>query len=372
MNRGVTAGAASLCLVAGVSFLNEEEAVFQAMLEGWEMQQRGGRNLKDSSVRSSIGLARRFHAFSNEWPRQWTAGSFGEWMMHLVAVKRLAPSTIRTYQYAIRGFCDYLCSEHYGWAEECLRRFNTHPIQICHEWNTASHLQDHEGRPGRRPLTREEIQLLLDRADRAVDDCLSLRRKGALAAYRHATLLKVIYGWGLRINEAVSLDVTDFFTNPHAPEFGRYGLLQVRHGKSSAGGAPKRRPVLSLHHWAVAAVQDYVENVWPAVRDEESNALWVTERGTRARPRELRVRFGELRDELGLDPDLSPHSLRHSYVTHLVESGVDPAFVQRQVGHAYQSTTALYTAVSGDFANKMMRQALDRQLVQHNVVEGTP
>ena len=118
-------------------------------------------------------------------------------MMHLVAVKRLAPSTIRTYQYAIRSFCDYLCSEHYGWAEECLRRFNTHPVQICHEWNTASHLQDHEGRPGRRPLTREEIQLLLDSADRAVEDCLSLRRKGALAAYRDATLLKVMYGWGL-------------------------------------------------------------------------------------------------------------------------------------------------------------------------------
>jgi len=365
-------GASSLSLAVGVSFLNEEQAVFQAMLEGWEMQQRGGRNLKDSSVRSSIGLARRFHAFSNEWPWQWTAGSFDEWMIHLVAVKRLAPSTIRTYQYAIRSFCDYLCSEHYGWAEECLRRFNTHPVQICHEWNTATHLQGHEGRPGRRPLTREEIQLLLDRADRAVEDCLSLRRKGALSAYRDATLLKVMYGWGLRINEAVNLDVTDFYTNPHAPEFGRYGLLQVRHGKSSAGGAPKRRPVLSLHHWAVAAVQDYVENVWPAVRDEESNALWLTERGTRARPRELRVRFRELRDELGLDPDLSPHSLRHSYVTHLVESGVDPAFVQRQVGHAYQSTTALYTAVSGDFANKMMRQALDRQLVQHTVAEGTP
>ena len=52
--------------------------------------------------------------------------------------------------------------------------------------------------------------------------------------------------------------------------------------------------------------------------------------------------------------------MRHSYVTHLIEEGADPEFVKQQVGHAYQSTTAIYTAVSGDFANKMMRQALDR------------
>ncbi|MGV2920540.1 hypothetical protein [Streptomyces alfalfae] len=49
-------------------------------------------------------------------------------------------------------------------------------------------------------------------------------------------------------------------------------------------------------------------------------------------------------------------------VTHQIEDGADPAFVQRQVGHRYASTTALYTGVSGDFMNAMMRRMLDRAL----------
>ncbi|MGP3684612.1 tyrosine-type recombinase/integrase [Streptomyces sp. IBSNAI002] len=57
-----------------------------------------------------------------------------------------------------------------------------------------------------------------------------------------------------------------------------------------------------------------------------------------------------------------PHCLRHSHVTHQIEDGADPAFVQRQVGHRYASTTALYTGVSGDFMNTMMRRMLDRAL----------
>jgi site-specific recombinase XerC len=51
---------------------------------------------------------------------------------------------------------------------------------------------------------------------------------------------------------------------------------------------------------------------------------------------------------------------RHSHVTHQIEDGADPVFVQRQVGHRYQSTTAIYSGVSGDFMNTMMRKALDK------------
>lgn len=371
VTRGVPPGSASLSLLPGVVFLNEAEAVFNAMIEGWHMRQRGGRNLKESSVRSTVSQISQFQAFTNDWPWNWNAADFDEWMTHLVVVKQLAPSTIRIYQCAVREFCSYLCSEHYGWVEECLTRFGTHPAQVCHEWNSVAHLQEYEGRPGRRPMSRDEIQLLLDRADGKVEDCIVARRKGALPAYRDATMLKVIYGWGLRINEAVNLDVTDFYSNPHTPEFGRFGVLQVRHGKSSAGSAPKRRSVMSLYPWAVDAVRDYVENVWPQVRSKDSNALWVTERGTRTGTHELRKTFGELRDSLGLEYALSPHCLRHSYVTHLIESGVDPVFVQQQVGHVYQSTTAIYTAVSGDFANKMMQQALAKLLPKSTTSEGT-
>ena len=58
------------------------------------------------------------------------------------------------------------------------------------------------------------------------------------------------------------------------------------------------------------------------------------------------------------------HSLRRSYVTHLIEAGWDPLFVQHQVGHEHASTTAIYTCVSSDFRTRTLRRALDATLTQ--------
>jgi integrase/recombinase XerC len=62
----------------------------------------------------------------------------------------------------------------------------------------------------------------------------------------------------------------------------------------------------------------------------------------------------------GLPTELSVHSLRHSYISHLIEHGVDPLFVQQQVGHSWASTTAVYTSVGTDAKNRMLAAALHR------------
>ncbi|MFG2133045.1 hypothetical protein ACGFNV_35360 [Streptomyces sp. NPDC048751] len=61
-----------------------------------------------------------------------------------------AEQPIRSYQDALKLFCDYITSPYYQWPEVCEARFGTHPVQVCHEWNTVAHLTDYEGRPGRR------------------------------------------------------------------------------------------------------------------------------------------------------------------------------------------------------------------------------
>jgi site-specific recombinase XerD len=351
-------------LVDGVALLHAEEAVLKAMLRGWEAQQRGGRRLKQSTLDSRSNLVRQLVEFTNEYPWNWTATHVDEWMLHLIKDRRLAESTIRNYQGGIRLFCDYITSPHYHWAEECETRFGTHPVQVCHEWNTVAHLVDYEGRPGRRPMTRDECQALFDYADEQVERAVRVGRKGGLTAYRDATVFKVIYAWGLRCTEASKLDRTDWYRNPKAPELGRFGQLNVRYGKASRGSPPKRRMVATVMPWAVEAVEDYLVNIRPRFGRPDLAAMWLTERGSRLRPDAIEDRFADYRDALGLDPDLSPHCLRHSYVTHLVENGTDPKFVQEQVGHRFASTTAIYTGVSGDFMNTMMRSALDRAFSQ--------
>lgn len=363
MRQSDLAGAAHLELVSGVVQLRPEDAMVEAMLRGWRAQQ-AARGLREDSIGARERLMRRFGEFTNEYPWNWEPSHVDEWSLSLTAEYHLAPSTIRSYQCSLRLFSEYLCDSRYGWIVECQKEFGpqTHPMAIVHEWNTIAHLNDYEGNPEARPFTREEMQRFLDYADEQVARAVQGKRKGALAAYRDATLFKVLYGWGLRRTEVSKLDVVDFGRNPAAPEFGGFGTVNVRYGKAKRGQPPRRRNVVSVMGWAVDAVADYVENVRPKFGCVEHPALWVTERGGRIKPAEINARFVSYRDALGLPKSLVPHSMRHSYVSHLTEDGVDRRFIQCQVGHEVDSSTAVYTHVSNDFMNTALRRALSPAL----------
>ena len=204
--------------------------------------------------------------------------------------------------------------------------------------------------------------MFFDHCDARVSDRRARGRKGALAAFRDAAMFKTIYAWGLRRQEAARLDVHDFSANPHRRSFGAYGSLSVRFGKASRGSAPKRRNVLSVFDWSIEVIEQYVQEVRPLYVPGGHPGLWLTERGGRMSKEQVTERFAEYRDELGLPSELTPHALRHSYVTHLIEDGFDELFVRMQVGHRFASTTALYTGVSGDYKNEAMGRALRAQL----------
>jgi len=119
--------------------------------------------------------------------------------------------------------------------------------------------------------------------------------------------------------------------------------------------------------WAVEVVEQYLEEIRPLYGRDEHPALWLTERGGRVTSPYISERFATYRDELGLPGELTPHALRHSYVTHLIEDGFDPLFVQMQVGHRHASTTAIYTAVNGDFKQRALADALNAQLAAAGV-----
>jgi site-specific recombinase XerD len=208
-------------------------------------------------------------------------------------------------------------------------------------------------------LTRAELQLFFDAADDRVDTVVASGRKGWLAAFRDAALFKVCYAFGLRRREVAMLDVTDFSANPAAPELGGLGVCQVRFGKAMRGSPPRRRSVAAVMPWAGEVLEQYLTEVRPRYEAAAHPAVWLTERGGRISPRQVDDRFALWRTAAGLPRELSVHCLRHSYVSHLIENGVDPLFVQQQVGHSWASTTAVYTQVGADAKNRMLRAALD-------------
>ena len=257
-------------------------------------------------------------------------------------------------------FTEFLIDGRYGWAVACEQAFGPgkHPVAICHEWNTIAHLNDYEGNPEARPFTRAELQRFLDYADEQVERAVRSKRKGALAAYRDATLFKVVYGWGLRRTETSKLDVVDFGRNPAAPEFGRYGMLNVRYGKAKKGQPPRRRNVAAVMGWAVEAVADYVENVRPRFGCGDHPALWVTERGGRVKPAEINARFVAYRDALGLPAALVPHS-PEAFLCHAPDRRRGRPAIHPAAGRSRgDSSTAVYTHVSDDFMNTALRKAL--------------
>lgn len=326
------------------------------MLDGWRNQQLS-RNLAFGTIESRERLVTRFQESTNEYPWQWTPAHVDEFFGDLRSVKHAAQSTIRTYQAALRAFCAYVASPDYGWDRVCEQYFGTHPAQVCFDWNTAVHAQANESAPKRRPFTRQELQAFFDRADDEVDRIATLGRKGWLPAYRDAALFKVAYCWGLRRNDVRHLQRVDFSRNPHAREFGKYGVLQVRYGKAMKGSPPKRRSVLTVFDWSAEIVADWLEQGHPHMTDGLD--LFPSERGTLVSEAALNRRFNRYCKDLALSPGLDIHSLRRSYVTHLIESGMDPLFVQHQAGHEHASTTALYTSVSSDYRVKTLRRALD-------------
>jgi integrase/recombinase XerD len=92
---------------------------------------------------------------------------------------------------------------------------------------------------------------------------------------------------------------------------------------------------------------------------EDGLDLFVSERGTIVSESAPLARFRRYCDDLALTREIDFHSFRRSYVTHLIEAGMDALFVQQQVGHEHASTTSIYTCVTSDFRIKTLRRALD-------------
>ncbi|MFF0595676.1 tyrosine-type recombinase/integrase [Streptomyces antibioticus] len=355
-------GSASLVLASGVIHIDPAPAVFEAMLDGWAMQQRT-RFLKAQTIQSRVDLVRRFAAFTNEYPWQWQAAEVEAFIDHLRSGQRpIVVSTARGYQNALRLFMEYVTDARYAWPQTCEEKFGQAPVQILHEWNTVAHVAEYEGDPRRRPLTYDGVQALFDAADARVEEIRARRRKGALAAMRDAVLMKTVYAYGLRRREAWGLDLSDLRHNPRARNHGRCGALYVRWGKSSKGSPPKRRTVLTVPEmdWIVPALEQWIDEIRPAFSPGKLSGMWVTERQSRLSCRAVNEAFEGARDAAGLPKELDLHCLRHSYVTHLIEFDYPERFVQDQVGHEYASTTALYTGVSDEYRNRLLKRSLDR------------
>lgn len=163
---------------------------------------------------------------------------------------------------------------------------------------------------------------------------------------RNRAILEFLYACGARISETSGLlvDNVDFDT------------AQVRvFGKGS------KERIVPLHELAIASMRDYLFNARPALlAGKESPYFFVSTRGNQMSPDALRKMFKQSLLAAGLDQTLSPHDMRHTFATDLVEGGADLRSVQEMLGHSSLSTTQIYTHVSISHLKEEHRRTLPR------------
>ena len=171
---------------------------------------------------------------------------------------------------------------------------------------------------------------------------------------RDAALLELLYGTGARVSEVVTLDVDDL-TRVLADEH-----LNLRlHGKGN-----KQRGV-PLGSYARAAVDAWLVRGRPALAIKATAAtpaLLLNARGNRLSRQSAWAILQQRAAQAGITTEISPHSLRHSFATHLLDGGADVRVVQELLGHASVTTTQIYTMVSVDHLREVHRLAHPRAM----------
>lgn len=167
-----------------------------------------------------------------------------------------------------------------------------------------------------------------------------------LSISRDSAILEVIYSGGLRISEAIGLNL---------------GSVDLLGGVMLVRGKGKKERICALGSPAERALKRYlaIRRGWTA--DSRRDApLFINQDGGRLTPRSFQRNFKLYLEQAELPADMTPHKLRHSFATHLLDAGADLRSVQELLGHANLSTTQIYTHISSERMKEVYRKAHPR------------
>jgi integrase/recombinase XerD len=246
-------------------------------------------------------------------PSEVGSRSLREYIYHLKDLG-LAAASIRRNISAVRTYFKFLLGEGH------VVRDPSERLETPKRWRTLPEV-----------LTVDEVERLL--AAPSLDEPL---------AFRDRAMLEVAYGAGLRVSEWISLAVRDAMLQDH--------LVRV-FGK----GAKER--LVPIGRRAIGAIAIYLRELRPTLeRGEGKGILFLSARG---QPLSRMGAWKILRkyvDQVGITKPVSPHTLRHSFATHLLEGGADLRAVQEMLGHVDISTTQIYTHIDREYLRSVHKQ----------------
>lgn len=190
-------------------------------------------------------------------------------------------------------------------------------------------------------LEYEQVQKLLNTPP--TDNWLGVRDRA---------MLEVLYSTGMRVSELVALNLEDV-------DF----LGEVIHVR----GKGKKERICPIGSSALQAIQHYIEYRNKRIQADpnfDTKVLFANKHGKRLSTRSVRRKMDKYLIAAGLDPAISPHTLRHSFATHMLNNGADLRSVQELLGHQSLSTTQIYTHVTTSRMKEQYENAHPREVVQ--------
>ncbi len=187
-----------------------------------------------------------------------------------------------------------------------------------------------------KPITISQVRQLLEQP----------AKLNTLEAKRDKAMLELLYASGLRISELVSLNLGD---------------VNTEEGHVRCFGKGHKERIVPIYEQAARLVKEYIEETRPRLaRKKDEVALFLNPRGDRLTRQGFWQKLKEYARAAGLGTQISPHTLRHSFATHMLSGGADLRAVQELLGHANISTTQVYTHLTSEHVRRTYERSHPR------------
>lgn len=217
----------------------------------------------------------------------------------------------------------------------------TSSIRSFHQFLIRDHVTDHD----------PTLQIETPKKSRTLPNVINMEDIDLLLSYtgekplelRNKAMLETMYATGIRVSELISLELAD---------------LHLNMGFVRCIGKGNKERIIPIGDYAKSAIETYIQKARPKLlkRNLDEPALFVNNHGNPLSRQGFWKILKSIAKEVGLTKEITPHTLRHSFATHLLENGADLRAVQEMLGHADISTTQIYTHVTKTRLNEMYKQ----------------
>jgi integrase/recombinase XerD len=192
------------------------------------------------------------------------------------------------------------------------------------------------GRSLPKPISITQVRALLDQP----------AKSNSSEAKRDFAMLQLLYASGMRVSELMSLNTED---------------VNIVNGEVKCFGKGNKERIIPIHEQASKAVSDYAQNARPRLlRNKDEHALFLNRRGERLTRQGFWQILKQYAHAAGITVPVTPHTLRHSFATHMLSGGADLRAVQELLGHANISTTQIYTHLTTEHIRHTYEKAHPR------------